>query len=89
MLIPASVAKNSVFSILEAKTSTWKDILQAVLEEAGRPLSRRDLYAAVKESARAKTGDNNNIEAKIRQTLGRFPRVFRAISEDHYSLVAA
>ena len=89
MLIPASVAKNSVFSILEAKTSTWKDILQAVLEEAGRPLSRRELYAAVKESARAKTGDNNNIEAKIRQTLGRFPRVFRAISEDHYSLVAA
>lgn len=88
ILIPAAVAKRAEFSILEAKTSTWKDILQAILEEAGRPLSRKELYEAVNKTERAKSGENSNIEAKVRQTIGRFPKVFREISQGFYALAS-
>ncbi|MCR5367151.1 hypothetical protein [Eubacterium sp.] len=88
ILIPAAVAKREEFSILEAKTSTWKDILQAILEEAGRPLSRKELYEAVNKTERAKSGENSNIEAKVRQTIGRFPKVFREISQGFYALAS-
>lgn len=88
IIIPASLAKTSVFSVLEAKTSSWKDILQAILEEAGEPLFPREMYEPVNNSARAKTGNNKYLEAKVRQTLARYPNVFVKDSYGRYGLAA-
>ncbi len=87
VFIPVSIAKKSVFSVLDAETSSWKDILQAVMEEEGA-MKLSDIYNEVKGSARARKGENKFVEAKVRQTLQRYPNTFSHVSEGVYALAA-
>ena len=87
LLIPVSVAKRCEFSVLDAETSTWKDIVQAVMEENGT-MKLSEIYNAVKDSARAKKGKNNSVEAKVRQTLQHYKNIFKHVSEGEYVLAS-
>jgi len=87
LLIPVSVAKRCEFSVLDAETSTWKDIVQAVMEENGT-MKLSEIYNAVKDSAKAKKGKNNSVEAKVRQTLQHYKNIFKHVSEGEYVLAS-
>lgn len=87
VLIPVSVSKKCEFSVLNAETSSWKDILQAIMEDKGA-MRLSDIYIAVKQSAKAKSGTNNNVEAKVRQTFQRYRNIFQYVSEGMYALAS-
>lgn len=72
------VTKNIKADIRSMKNATWKDIVAAVLEDAGSPLCLDQIYNKVKGFERAK--DYKIVEEKVRQTLQRYPSLFKSVS---------
>lgn len=79
------ITKEVDFDIRDSYTITWKDVIAAVIEKANRPLSLKEIYEAVRYHRKAK--NNNNIEAKVRQTLGQYS-IFIKCSSGVYTLAA-
>ena len=53
--------------IRDSRSATWKDVVYAVLKKLGKASSLSDIYAEIE--GRKKAANNNNWQAKVRQTL--------------------
>lgn len=67
MIIPVSMARKYVMDLRDTMSSTWRDVVAAVLEDAGKPLPLKEIYAAV--DGHKKCCTNPHWRDKIRQTL--------------------
>lgn len=67
VIIPVSVAKKHELDIRDTVSVTWRDLVAAVLEDAGRPLPLKEIYQAV--DGHRKCSTNSHWKDKIRQTL--------------------
>ena len=76
IIIPVTVPRNYTFDVRNSKTSTWLTILLSVLEEYG-PLHLKKIYSLVKDSYPSKCENNQNVDAKIRQTIYRYYQYFK------------
>ncbi len=55
------------FDTRDSKSSTWRDVVYAVLKKIGRNATLEEIYAEI--DGHDKTKNNNNWQAKVRQTL--------------------
>lgn len=62
--------KNKEYDMRDSTQTTWRDVVAAVLEDAGKPMELRDIYIAVE--GHAKCNLNPHWKEKIRQTLRRY-----------------
>lgn len=67
VIIPVSIARIVQMDCRDSMASTWRDVVASVLEEAGRPLLLKDIYAAI--DGHKKCAKNEHWREKIRQTL--------------------
>lgn len=66
--IAFTLPKKYCIDVRDSETSTWKDVVMAVLWKAGKvPVTNKYIYDAVK--GHKKADKSHNVEAKIRQTL--------------------
>ena len=61
------MAKNICMDIRDSESATWKDVVLAVLSSLNRPCKPIDVAREMKGHKKAEM--NNNVDAKIRQTL--------------------
>lgn len=69
--------------IRDSKSATWKDVVASVLHEFGRSVSLSEIYEAIDGHEKCK--NNNNWQAKVRQTLQLGP--FRHVREGVWAAV--
>lgn len=86
-LIPCKLTKDTKNKITQFQNATWRSIVAAILESFDRPLALKEIYDAVRDSAKAKCEGNNNVEAKIRQTL-QTCKEFARVGEGVYQMAA-
>lgn len=67
LIVPVSYSVKRTLDIRDSKTASWRDVMFAILEEAGGEMTLEELYA--KMEGKKKTEDNVNWKAKIRQTM--------------------
>ena len=67
LLIPVSLPKMTEFDMRDRPTTTWRDVVASIMEDAGEPLSLSEIYSAVE--GHKKCEYNKDWQAKIRQTL--------------------
>ena len=80
LIVPVSVSRKGTLDMRDAHSASWRDVVYAVLEDAGRPMKLNELYEAI--NGHKKTEANKNWQAKIRQTLqlnGNFKRVSEGV----------
>ena len=77
LIIPVSLARKTAMDIRDTKSSTWRDVVASVLEDAKRPLKLNEIYNAIEGHKKCST--NPHWKDKIRQTLQL--NNFRHISE--------
>lgn len=65
--IPIAVTKKVMKDLRESKLATWRDLVQAALQQLNGKAKLSDIYALLKNTEKAK--HNNNVEAKVRQVL--------------------
>ena len=65
--IPVKVTKRVVKDLRNSTLATWRDLVQAALEELNGKAKLNDLYNLLKDTDKAR--NNQNYEAKIRQVL--------------------
>ena len=72
MIIPVSMAKKMSMDMRDTKSATWRDVVAAILEDAGRPMTLEEIYKAVEGHKRCEANPNF-WKDKIRQTLREYP----------------
>jgi len=77
-IIPISMAKRHQMDLRDCMSVTWRDVVAAVLEDAGKPLALREIYQAI--DGHKKCDANPHWKDKIRQTLQTWSG-FRHVSE--------
>jgi hypothetical protein len=63
------MAQAALRHAVEECAITWRGLLRAVLEREGRALTLPEIYSLIRRHP--KGNDNQNVEAKVRQTLNR------------------
>lgn len=71
LLIEVSFPKKLSFDVRDREHITWRDVVAAILEEAGRPMTLDQIYSQV--DGHKKTEQNRDWKAKVRQTLQLWP----------------
>lgn len=83
-IIPCHIVKNIEIDIRTSEKVTWRTLIQSTIESLGGTVKRKELYEILSKHPKAKS--NNNIEAKIRQTLNQFPQLFIKKDEETFSI---
>ncbi len=65
--IPLRITKFITCDLLNSLQVTWRDLIQAVIQELGGTATLKELYQKIENSAKAKK--NTHFKEKIRQTL--------------------
>jgi len=65
--IPITATKRVIKNLKNSLLATWRDLVQAALQQLNGQAKLSDLYSILKDTDKAK--QNPNFEAKIRQTL--------------------
>lgn len=72
--------------IRDSKTATWCDVFHAVLHKMGGKAHYTEIVKQVEGHKKAE--GNNNLDAKARQVLRQYPKVFKACGDGYYQLAA-
>jgi len=78
--IPITAVKKAFRDLRDSKLPTWRDLIQAAVEDLGGVATLNQLYSVLENSAKAK--QNAHWQAKIRQTLqiyGEFRSIQRGV----------
>lgn len=81
--IPITAVKKVIKNLQESALPTWRDLVQAAVEDLGGVASLKQLYSVLEQSDKAKK--NANWQAKIRQTLQIYAE-FRSIQRGIWGL---
>lgn len=84
--IPVKITKTENRSLFDSKIATWRDLVQAAMEQLGGQATLSELYEMIKNTSKAKA--NPHWQAKVRQTLqygDEFVPVQRGVWRLHYS----
>lgn len=65
--VPIAFTKHVFLDLKKSLQITWRDLIQAALQEIGGTAALKDLYAVIEDTAKAK--NNKHWKEKIRQTL--------------------
>lgn len=65
--IPVKITKTENRSLFDSKIATWRDLVQAAMEQLGGKATLSELYEMIKDTWKAKA--NPHWQAKVRQTL--------------------
>ncbi len=76
---------NQEMDIRDSKSATWKDVVAATMKKLGHEVSLDEIYSEV--NGHKKTEINPNWQAKIRQTLQRYP-IFQNTQRGKWALAA-
>lgn len=71
LIIPVSVSKSRTMDLRDCVSATWRDVVAGVLEDAGRPLTLKEIYSVVDGHKKCET--NVHWRDKVRQTLQEWP----------------
>ena len=82
IIITVSMAKKMSMDMRDTKSATWRDVVAAILEDAGRPMTLEEIYKAVEGHKRCEANPNF-WKDKIRQTLREYP--FKHIARGVYA----
>ena len=85
LVIPVVISKKCEMDMRDSHNTTWRDVVAAVLEEAGHPMNLDQMYKAIE--GHKKCSNNQNWKAKIRQTLQLWSG-FTHISEGVWGLAS-
>ena len=83
LIFNIQMTKNTKGDMRDFRCSTWRDIVAAVLEDAGKPMTLAEIYNKVDGHKRCAT--NPHWKDKIRQTLQRFD-IFQNVSRGVYKI---
>ena len=86
LIIPVSISKKLEMDMRDRENTTWRDVVAAVLEDAGHPMNLDEIYSQIEGHRKCKS--NLNWKAKIRQTLQLWSG-FSHVSEGIWGLAAA
>lgn len=84
--IPLKVTRQEERSLKDSALATWRDLVQAAIEQLGGNATLQNIYKVLANTKKAK--NNKNWEAKIRQTLQINPQ-FERVARGHWSLAVA
>jgi hypothetical protein len=84
--IPIQVTKKIFKDLRDSTLATWRDLVQAALEQLNGKANLSDLYEVLKDTKKAK--GNENWQAKIRQTL-QLGKEFSSIERGIWGLAVA
>lgn len=87
LIFPVKLTYNRNVDMRDIQGSTWRDVVAAVMDQRRGPWSLEDIYKDIEGHQKAKR--NPNWQAKVRQTLQRYPSLFRHDSRNQWSRVAA
>ncbi|MDQ0255566.1 hypothetical protein J2S74_002948 [Evansella vedderi] len=82
-IVPVAVTKKASQDLRHSLKVTWRDLVQASLEELGGSATLENLYAVIDGTAKAKK--NNFWREKVRQTL-QIGKEFKPVSRGHWTL---
>lgn len=87
LLIPVALTYHKLIDVRDTAAATWKDIVYEAMKSVGGKCSLDELYSSIDGHRRAK--QNNNWQAKVRQTLQLHPKLFSHIERGVWSLCVA
>lgn len=70
--------------IRDSISATWRDVVRAVMYDIGGRMHYQDVVKAI--AGHKKAENNNNLDAKIRQVLRLYPKVFEPCGNGTYRL---
>lgn len=85
LIFQVQTAKRRVCDVRDAKGTTWRDVVAAILEEAGKPMRLPEIYEKVEGHKKCQA--NTTWQAKVRQTL-QFHPCFHSAERGVWSIVA-
>lgn len=83
LIFNIQMTKNTEGDMRDFRCSTWRDIVAAVLEDAGKPMTLAQIYEKVDGHKRCEA--NPHWKDKIRQTLQRFD-IFQNVGRGVYKI---
>lgn len=87
LLYPILMAQSKEIDIRDMPGATWRDVVAAVLEEAGKEVPLEYLYERIEPHSKAKK--NQYWREKVRQTLQLFPEHFVHAARGMWALKSA
>lgn len=87
IIFPVMLTKTGSMDIRDMHGSTWRDVVVAIMERNKGIWNLDAIYREVEGHKKAQ--GNPNWRAKIRQTLQRYPELFRHDGRDQWSLKTA
>ena len=87
LIFPIMLPRTVQADLRDLRCSTWRDVVAAVMATKAGIWDLHSLYEAVANHRKAK--ENPNWQAKIRQTLQRYPAVFTSAGNGAWRLTAA
>ena len=75
LIVPVSWGTSREYNMRSFRDMSWRDLVYATIEENGGQMSLRELYDALKDSAKAKA--NQHWQEKVRQTVQNVRRFVR------------
>lgn len=75
LIVPVSWGTKKEYDMRSFRDMSWRDLVYSVIQENGGQMSLRELYDALKDSAKAKA--NQYWQEKIRQTVQNIKRFVR------------
>ena len=75
LIVPVRYTLHKEADIRDLKSPTWRDLIYEVMKDIGQPVSLDGIYERVNGHRRTK--ENPHWRDKIRQTLQRYPDMFR------------
>ena len=74
IIVPVICSRHDTTDIRDLYSATWKDVILSVMKETGGRATLDELYDQLK--GHRKAAKNPNWQAKVRQTLQRYPQFF-------------
>ena len=85
LIIPVAITKKTAYDMRDTISATWRDVVAAVLEKAGRQLTLSEIYNAI--TGHKKCQVNPHWQEKVRQTL-QMGECFRNIARGVWAMAA-
>lgn len=86
LVFPVMLTKAHKIDIRDMHGATWRDVVAAVMGKNSGAWKLEDIYRELEDHKKAK--NNNNWQAKVRQTLQYHPQIFRHEGRGMWSLAS-
>lgn len=86
LILNYMITKRGGMDLRDSLNVTWKDLVSSVLEKLGGKSSLEDIYKSIQ--GYKKTENNPNWQAKIRQTLQLYPKLFNNVTRGEWRLAS-